>query len=73
MQGQNECSKPERFDELTLALLSDTIDVLLAKVNNVAPIDSRSKLEGRACFVLFRGYIDMVQNKSYLTLISTEN
>ena len=53
MQGQNECSKPERFDELTLALLSDTIDVLLAKVNNVAPIDSRSKLERRACFVLF--------------------
>ena len=45
VQNQNECSKPKRFDKLTLAWLSDTIDVLLAKVKKVAPIDSRSKLE----------------------------
>ena len=55
MQGQNECSKPERFDELTSAWFIDTIDVLLAKVKNAATSDSRSKLEGRACFVSFRG------------------
>ena len=45
MQDQNDCSKPERFDELALALLSDTIDVFLAKISNAATIDSRSKLE----------------------------
>ena len=54
VQDQNECSKPTKFDELTLALLLDTIDVFLAEVKNAAPIDSRSKLERRACFVLFR-------------------
>ena len=45
VQDQNECSKPTKFDELTLALLLDTIDVFLAEVKNAAPIDSRSKLE----------------------------
>ena len=73
VESQSDCSKPERFDELTLAWFIDTIDVWLTKVMNAATSDSRSKLEGRACFVLFRGYIDMVQNKSYLTLISTGN
>ena len=62
VESQTDCSKPERFDELALALLSDTINVLLAKAKNAAPIDSRSKLEGRACFVLFRCWIDVVQN-----------
>ena len=37
-------------------------------MKNVAPIDSRSKLERRACFVLFRGYIDMVQNQRRMLL-----
>ena len=55
MQDQNDCSKPERFDELALAWFIDTIDVSLAKVKNAAPIDSKSKLERRACFILFRG------------------
>ena len=73
VESQNDCSKPERYDKLTLAWFIDTIDVLLAKVNNVAPIDSKSKLERRACFVLFRCWIEMVKNKSYLTLISTGN
>ena len=45
MQGQSDCSKPERFDELTSAWFIDTIDVLLAEVKNTAPIDSKSKLE----------------------------
>ena len=31
VQNQNECSKPDRFDELALARFIDTIDVLLAK------------------------------------------
>ena len=45
VESQNECSKPERYDELTLAWFIDTIDVSLAEVKNTAPIDSRSKLE----------------------------
>ena len=45
MQNQNDCSKPERFDELTSAQYIDTIDVFLAKVMNAAPIDIKSKLE----------------------------
>ena len=55
MESQSECSKPERFGKLTSAWFIDTIDVLLAKVKNAAPIDSKSKLAGRACFVSFRG------------------
>ena len=44
-ESQSDCSKPERYDELTFAWFIDTIDVSLAKVKNTAPIDSRSKLE----------------------------
>ena len=55
MEEQSECSKPEKFDELTLAWLIDTIYVSLAEIGNAAPLDSKSKLEERACFVLFRG------------------
>ena len=57
VESQNECSIPERFDEFTSAWLSDTIDVLLAKVNNVAPIDSRSKLE-RASLLRFVSWLN---------------
>ena len=67
VESQNECSKPERFDELALAWFSDTIDVLLAKVNNAAPIDSRSKLERRARFVLFRCCFLKLQTFSFST------
>ena len=56
VESQSDCSKPERFDELTLTWFIDTIDVWLTKVMNAATSDSRSKLEGRACFVLFRYY-----------------
>ena len=55
MQDQNDCSKPERFDELASAWFSDTIEVFLTEMEKAAPIDSRSKLEGRACFVSFHG------------------
>ena len=44
-ERQSECSKPKRFGELTLAWISDTILVFLAKISSAAPIDSRSKLE----------------------------
>ena len=45
MESQTDCSKPERFDELALAWFTDTIDVLIAKVKNAAPIDTERKLE----------------------------
>ena len=64
VKEQSECSKPERFDELALALLSDTINVLLAEVKSVAPIDTKSKLERRACFVSFCGIFLKLQTFS---------
>ena len=52
-EKQNDCSKPKKFDELTSAWLSDTIDVFLAKMGNAAPPGSKSKLEETSllCFV----------------------
>ena len=44
-EKQSECFKPEIFDELTSAWLSDTIDVFLAEMWKAAPPDSKSKLE----------------------------
>ena len=68
VQNQAECSKPERFDELTLAQFIDTIIVFLAEMENAAPINSKSKLEGRACFASFRGIFLKLRTVSFETL-----
>ena len=51
-ESQSDCSKPKKFDELTSAWLSDTIEVFLAKMENAAPPDSKASSKRRACFVL---------------------
>ena len=64
-KSQSECSKPERFGELTLAWLSDTIHVFLAEVKNAAPIDSRSKLE-RTSLLRFVSVLNWYSSKQKL-------
>ena len=67
VQDQNECFKPEKFDELALAKLIAIHYVYLQKLEKHWRKLLKARLKGQPCFVKYGCQNDLI---SYITYIS---